>query len=156
MRELAAEGRIVLVNQQALESTSPERGAISQLRSVCSTFRTTLEPMQDRRMEAVTALQLVKWGTRIGLRVREIRMLVSELDRFAEAHDVSRRQALEWIGAARKAPGGAIFIAGSSQTVRIANPKVRTFAQRALVNHAKWPTSQRFDAWLDTRPAASK
>ena len=103
-------------------------------------------------MDPVTAVQVVRWGLRVGLEAHELRMLVSELDRFATAHAVSRRQTLEWLSAARGAPGGQIFIAGDRETVRIANAKVRTIAQRALVNQSRWPDSQRLNHWLDTDP----
>lgn len=110
---------------------------------------------QNRRVDPQTALELIKWGLRIGLKVRELRALVSEIDRFAAAHVVSPRQALEWVGAARGAPGGRIFIAGDRDTVGVANPEVRTIAQRALVNQARWPHSRVLSQWLEARPESS-
>lgn len=103
-------------------------------------------------MDAVTSYQVARWGIRAGLKLRELRLLVTAIDRFAADHDTTRRQALEWAATARDSPDRRIFIAGSRHTVRIANPKVRTLAERALVNQARWPDNQLLNQWLDTRP----
>jgi hypothetical protein len=104
-------------------------------------------------MDPTTAVLIVKWGLRIGLKVREVRILVRAVDLYASEHGITRRRSLEWIAAAKSAPERRIFIAGADDVVHVANPRVRTLAERALINQARWPADPRLQRWLDTVPA---